>query len=211
MIKHLKKKIKLSKIKKDYKKDAAGKYQSGLINIYKSHFKTLKYKKINLLEIGIDQGGSLLYWSDYFKHPEMTITGLDINLPAVEFPDKVTVYKCDQNDTAGIKAIADKHGPFDIIVDDGAHMLKETENCFSNLWEYIIPGGFYVIEDWSVGYMGGAFSGMSEYVADLIKNSLSYNIREFWTHWDKQSSTAIFRKKGTEPEIVPSFLKKYEK
>jgi hypothetical protein len=137
----------------------------------------------------------------------MTITGLDIKLPPVEFPRKITVYNCDQNDIEGLKVIADKHGPFDIIVDDGSHELKETANCFSTLWKYVNPDGFYIIEDWSVGYIGMQFAGMSEYIAGIIKEAVGYNIREFWVHWDKKSATAIFRKKGIEPEVIPSFIK----
>ena len=36
-------------------------------------------KKIVLLELGVDKGGSLLLWRDYF--PLGTIVGIDINLP----------------------------------------------------------------------------------------------------------------------------------
>lgn len=207
MIHYLKKRFALHKIQRAYRTDVSGKCQSGLFKIYASHFKNLKHKKIKLLEIGVEHGGSMLLWSKYFTHPRTTLVGLDIKLPPVDFPKRISVYACDQNDADGLKAIAKKHGPFDIIVDDGAHLLKETENCFISLWEHVLPEGYYVIEDWSVGYIKRHFSGMSEIIARLIQNATDYGIREFWVHWDKKSSTAIFRKKGTEPEVVPSFIK----
>lgn len=207
MIKYLKNKIKIFKVKCVYRMDVSGKHQTGLFKIYKSYFKPLKYKKIKLLEIGVEHGGSVLSWSDYFKHPAMTITGLDIKLPPIKFPRRVTVYKCDQNDIEGLKAIADKHGPFDIIVDDGSHELKETENCFSTLWKYVNPDGYYVIEDWSMGYIGMQFAGMSEYIAGIIKDAIGYNISELWVHWDKKSAAAIFRKKGSNRKLYPHYIK----
>ena len=43
---------------------------------YEKYFGHLVKNKINLLELGIYKGGSLLMWRDYFK--KGTIVGLDI-------------------------------------------------------------------------------------------------------------------------------------
>lgn len=96
-----------------------------------------------MLELGIDYGGSLLFWSDFFLHPSTRIIGLDINLPSgITFPRRVTIAQCDQNDSVALKKIAEQYGPFDIIIDDASHWKKETENSFNTLMQYVKPGGY---------------------------------------------------------------------
>ena len=137
----------------DYRRDTLGKYKANLTTEYKSLFRYMKFKKIKMLELGIDYGGSLLFWSDFFLHPGARIIGLDIKLPlGITFPRRVTVAQCDQNDSVALKKIAEQYGPFDIIIDDASHCEKETENSFNTLMQYVKPGGYYIIEDWRVGY-----------------------------------------------------------
>ena len=47
-------------------------------DIYDRHFKRYRNKEINILEIGVSQGGSLLMWKDYFGD-RANIYGIDIN------------------------------------------------------------------------------------------------------------------------------------
>ena len=108
------------------------KIANGLMENYKTIFSPLQYKKVNILEIGILEGASLHYWNDYFKHPASVILGIDLNLPQVEFGNRVQTFACNQNDSERLVSIAEKYGPFDIIIDDGSHFRKETENCFSS-------------------------------------------------------------------------------
>ena len=37
---------------------------------------------------------------------------------------------------------------FDIIIDDGSHILSDILKCFNNYFTLIKPGGFYIIEDY---------------------------------------------------------------
>ncbi len=53
------------------------KFQHGYADIYFSYIEKLKNENINLLEIGIADGKSLLAWSDYFKNGK--IIGIDKN------------------------------------------------------------------------------------------------------------------------------------
>jgi hypothetical protein len=189
--------------------DQTGKYASGLIGVYKKEFRRFKYKKNSILEIGIDNGGSLLFWSKYFKHPGSRITGIDIDLPAIKFPHRVTTRICDQNDSESLRRIAEELGPFDIIIDDGSHFTRETKNCFNTLFSHLTPEGLYVIEDWSIGYMGGKFSGMVEVVTDIINKAPSLGIVSFKVILN-EGATAIFQKKGLKEKHVPDFIKEME-
>lgn len=197
------------------------KFKNGfLVCEYLSLLDPLRYKKITLLEIGIGKGGSLEFWADYFKNPESKIVGIDINLPKVEkidikvprvgievklpivfltkkkgFSKNVIVYECDQNDSLGLKNIAEKHGPFDIIIDDASHQKIETENCFNVLFDHVIPGGYYVIEDWASGYW--FYPGMVEVVTNIIHRAPQLKIEGMNIILTPQKSIAFFKKGDT--------------
>lgn len=126
------------------------KYSTGLISKYERLFSGLKHEKITLLEIGVYYGGSMRWLREYFTHPETKIIGID-HQPCLtpQDSDNFIFYLCDQNDSNKLHEIGSEHGWFDIIIDDGSHHAKETLNCFNNLWKFVRPGGWYLIEDWS--------------------------------------------------------------
>ena len=64
----------LKSISNQYKSD---KLEHGYIEVYDSFFKEIREMKLNILEIGIADGDSLLTWSDYFKNS--IIIGIDIH------------------------------------------------------------------------------------------------------------------------------------
>ena len=55
----------LTSIAEFYKTD---KYEHGYTKVYEKYFESLREKKLQILEIGIADGKSLLTWSDYFKN-----------------------------------------------------------------------------------------------------------------------------------------------
>lgn len=121
---------------------------------YNPFFLPLVEKEIKLLEIGIDKGGSLVMWKDYFQ--KGSITGVDIKLPGgFTPPERVKMYEGDQRDTEFLRRVAEKEAPegFDIIIDDGSHYGKNTKITFWTLLPHLKKGGFYVIEDWATGYL----------------------------------------------------------
>ncbi len=52
------------------------------VRTYKGLFSHLRDKPVKMLELGIDKGGSLHFWRDYFQ--QGTIAGLDIESIDVE-------------------------------------------------------------------------------------------------------------------------------
>ena len=175
------------------------KIANGLMENYKTLFSPLQHKKISILEIGILEGGSLLYWDNYFQHPGTVIVGLDLSLPSLEFSDRVKVFKCDQNDNKGLRTIAGEYGPFDIIIDDGSHFRKETENCFRELFAEVAIGGYYIIEDWAAGYWRDRpmYAGMVELINEIIARIPELSISESRVILEKNKALAFFRKGET--------------
>lgn len=96
-------------------------------------------------EIGVDRGGSLRMWQALF--PFGDVAGVDSN-PAATWPDGTTRIVRDQADP-GLPGLV---GQRDLIVDDASHEGQLTRATFNLLWPSIVPGGYYVIEDWWSGY-----------------------------------------------------------
>jgi hypothetical protein len=100
-------------------------------------------------EIGVLGGGSLATWQDIFQHG--TIAGVDQN-PNAFWPGGTIKIVAGQDDP-GLPAMLTQHaGAWDLIVDDASHDGDLTAATFALLWPLVSPGGFYVIEDWFVGY-----------------------------------------------------------
>lgn len=111
-------------------------------------------KRINLLEIGVDKGGSLRLWQDYFPHGN--IVGIDWEPPKDFVPgERIQIFKGSQDDEQFLSRVANQAAPdgFDIIIDDASHVGELTKRTFWHLFDnHLKPGGLYVIEDWGTGY-----------------------------------------------------------
>ena len=130
------------------------KIANGFMPDYERILEPFRQRPVRVLEIGVFKGGSCKLWSDFFPHPGSRIIGLDIVLPEDAAPGdpRITLKQCNQNDAAGLREIAERFGPFDVVIDDGAHRFDETLNCYRVLFEHVNPRGYYIIEDWGVGY-----------------------------------------------------------
>lgn len=149
------------------------KFETGLMGEYKNIFQSIRLKPIQFLEIGTGQGGSLRYFEDYFIHPKTRIIGVDRQMPfgEVTFKDSTKIFIGDQNDSEFLLKIGKEEGKFDIVLDDGAHSLKETQNTYQNLFRFVKPGGYYIIEDWAGELRDGGdkYKGMANFVTRLAK------------------------------------------
>ena len=127
------------------KKYPTNKNDYGFLDIYEKYFKNLKDKKLNILEIGVDKGDSLRLWNEYFTNAN--ICGLDIDKKDFSI-DGVEIYQGDQNDKSLLNEIAKKYGKFDIIIDDGSHLLSDQLFSLNYFYKYLVVGGYYIIEDY---------------------------------------------------------------
>ena len=135
----------LQDVYKSYQMDDAGGDKGtahSYIDIYADHIPAAEGK--SLLEIGVWQGHSLKMWAEYL--PNSRVVGLDIDLGKLLWQaDGFEVLLCDATKQAEIK---DKvSGMFDYIIDDGSHTEEAQIRAFYNLWDYLLVGGKYFIED----------------------------------------------------------------
>lgn len=128
------------------------------LNHYERHFQQLVQHHVDLLELGIYRGGSLLQWRDFFRNGQ--IVGLDLDPVSIDDPTgRIVTYQGDQADLALLDRIAHERAPggFDIIIDDASHIAALTKISFWHLFDnHLKPGGYYVIEDWRVSYSDAA-------------------------------------------------------
>lgn len=122
--------------------------------IYERHFERFRNTPVRVLEIGVSHGGSLQLWKAYFGW-QSEISGLDIDERCLEYADEplgIRVECGDQGNAAFMARFAMECGPWDIIIDDGSHVLKDQETSFSRLWGHMPSGGVYLIEDCHNGW-----------------------------------------------------------
>ena len=139
----------------DLTKYNTDKIQHRYLEVYDPMFSEYLDRDINLLELGILQGGSLLLWKDYF--PKAQIFGVDLNAPEqLNSEDRIKVFSGMQQDKNFLTSVANNvPGGFDIVIDDASHIGDLTRTSFWHLFEnHLKPGGVYVIEDWGTGYWG---------------------------------------------------------
>jgi hypothetical protein len=129
-------------------------YHHNYLKFYERYLEPLRDREIKFLEIGIFNGASLSVWEEYF--PKATIVGMDINTATLRFArGRVLVELADQSNVEDLVQLGMKHGPFDVIIDDGSHMWEHQLTSLKTLFPFVKEGGIYVVEDLQTNY--GAF------------------------------------------------------
>ena len=124
---------------------------------YESHFRALRHKKLNVLEIGIGGyenpkagGESLRMWKAYF--PNGNIWGIDIFDKSFHDEKRIKTFKGSQVDERFLDEVVRTIGTIDIIIDDGSHMNEHVIQTFRTLFPRLAQNGIYVIEDIQTSY-----------------------------------------------------------
>jgi len=126
-----------------YKTDKESRHQY-CTSYYDQIFFNLKDKKLNILEIGIKNGSSLILWNEYFKNS--IIYGIDnsdlIGNRLDVYPRIKTIIQ-----DAYRKEIINHLPLFDIIIDDGPHTLESQIKFINNYFKKLNKNGKLIIED----------------------------------------------------------------
>lgn len=131
-------------------------------DVYERHFAAFRDKEITFLEIGVFHGGSMQMWKHYFG-PKARIIGVDINPACKDFEeDQITIEIGSQEDPAFLRGLAEKYGPFDIILDDGGHTMNQQLVSFDVLYPHVKRDGLYVCEDLHTSYWNGWGGGFRQ-------------------------------------------------
>ena len=91
--------------------------------IYERHLARYRGLRVRVLEIGVYRGGGLELLR-HFLGPDARLVGIDIDEVARAAARGYEVEIGDQADPKFLKRVAEKHGPFDIVIDDGGRMVR---------------------------------------------------------------------------------------
>lgn len=139
----------LTSIGLKYNTDKAGFHL--FTDFYETYFKKYLNKNINILEIGIYKGSSLKMLGEYF--PKANIYAIDINNDFVTklYCPNVTTYLCSQIDFDRLNELF-SNIKFDIIIDDGSHIISHQQKSLGFLFPFLNKNGLYVCEDLHTSY-----------------------------------------------------------
>jgi hypothetical protein len=125
---------------------------------YMKHFKSLKNKRIKLLEIGVGGysnpnlgGNSLIMWKKFF--PFGKIFAVDLYKKDVLKTDRIKIFQGSQVDKDFLEEVTSETGLLDIIIDDGSHQQEHIIETFKLLFPKLKHGGVYVVEDLQTSYL----------------------------------------------------------
>lgn len=111
-------------------------------------------RSVNLLEIGVQNGGSLEIWSKYFPYARKFV-GCDINPKCGELKyqdSRVAVVIGDANTDAVQAQILGHASPFDVMIDDGSHRSGDIIQTFCRYFPNLTEGGVFIAEDLHCSY-----------------------------------------------------------
>lgn len=121
---------------------------------YDRLFSPIRDRPVRLLEIGVQNGGSLEIWSQFFPNAEV-IVGCDINqdCKVLTYDDpRIGVVIGDVNDPQTQQSILQRSGQFDIVIDDGSHLSKDIVKTFALYFPNVLEDGLFIAEDLHCSY-----------------------------------------------------------
>ncbi len=134
---------------------------------YDRLFLTYREKPVHLLEIGVQNGGSLAIWGQYFTHAEK-ITGCDVNpdCQKIAYSDpKIKLIIGDATQEKTFQSIINESPFFDIIIDDGSHTSADIIKAFCHYFAVLKDDGVFIVEDLHCSYWqeysGGLYNPLS--------------------------------------------------
>ena len=198
--------ITIDKLHRSKKGKSSDKWASYL-PVYDRIFSPYKDTPMKLLEIGVQNGGSLEVWSGYFSNAKL-IVGCDINPMCrnlVYDDERISVVVGDVNSRNAFSEITAHSKAYDIIIDDGSHVSDDIIRTFIIYFQILSPGGIYVVEDTHTMYW-------DDYQGGILKQTTANSLFKLFVdlvnyeHWKEDLSiqnhfVTFFQRKCT-----PSFL-----
>jgi hypothetical protein len=154
------------------------------LDYYDQLFGCISDSPLSLLEIGVQNGGSLDTWAKYFINAKF-IVGCDIDekCKSLTYEDsRVHVVVGDANSETANNEIRKICSSFDVVIDDGSHMSADILNSFLIYFPLVNPGGIYVIEDthtlYDYSFGGGILNEFS--AMNFFKKLVEIPSYQFW-------------------------------
>lgn len=152
--------------------------------VYDRWFASYQDAPIRLLEVGVQNGGSLQIWAKYFANAKK-IVGCDINPDCAQltYDDaRVGLVLGDVKAATVREKILAHSEMYDIIIDDGSHKNADIIKTFKYFYERLAPGGIYVIEDLHCSYWAKWHGGLwrADSAMEFLKSLTDLPNLESW-------------------------------
>ncbi len=137
---------------------------SSYVSTYQEALEPVRFKIGTVLEIGVQNGGSLEIWAKYFTRAGL-IVGCDVDprCSVLAFEDpRIQVIVGDVNQSETYRKIIGLSESFDLIIDDGSHISADVIKTFLIYFGYLADGGTYIIEDLVTSYWPAYNGGLEE-------------------------------------------------
>jgi len=188
---------------------------------YENLFKNNKNDNLNIAELGILDGASLLMWKEYFTNSH--IYGFEYNDKLINnFKEnfnnnRITLTNIDvSNKDSIINSFSKLNILYDIIIDDTTHQFEDQIRVIENTYQYLKPGGILIIEDIFKSYNENDYINR---LSPIIDNFQDYYFVELdhenrnSTGWNndklfiliKNGAEPIFRNNNKITIITPSY------
>ena len=145
---------------------------SNYFEVYEMHLSRFRGTKVNVLEIGIDGGGSLQMWKWYFGQ-KAKVFGIDIDEAKLFDESKLKTFQCDQGNRDQLKEVIGKMPTLDIVIDDGGHTMEQQINSFEVIYPAMSDDGVYICEDTHTSFFeeyGGGAKSKRTFMAVIKKH-----------------------------------------
>lgn len=126
-------------------------------DVYHMWFQKFIYQHPHVLEIGVDNGGSMQMWYHYFRNAYLY--GVDVR-PKFDFNEPEAYLGFTADLVVGDQGSGEFWDNFlsvtpklDVVIDDGSHFQSHQILTFAKLWPHMNEGGIYMIEDTHASYM----------------------------------------------------------
>jgi len=167
----------------------------------------LRDREISMLEVGVQNGGSMETWSQYFEAGKIFIgCDIDPNCSRLIYDDpRVNIVIGDANSQDAYGQITKLCSAFDLIIDDGSHQSIDVLNSFINYFPLVKPGGIYIVEDSHCLYLKDFGGGiLNEYSAQSFFKKLADVVSYQW--WENDVSLSAYLQSFFIKTGPPSFI-----
>ena len=108
-----------------------------------------RYMNCNLLEIGVQYGGSALLWQEYMPGVWMDLVDIKDQVDAVIWDqldeDRFDFYETNAYSATALRTLGENK--YHVIIDDGSHLPKDILFVADHYYHLLKPGGVMILED----------------------------------------------------------------